>query len=166
MTGLWRLNMNKITTAGSNVCRFYLGFANPNFTAMQEHPVILFDGVCNFCNATINFIIKRDKKGVFRFAALQSEAGQQLLNQHGLSSTELDSFVLIYKGKAYKKTTAALHLYPQLGLFWGLIRVLWIFPAFIRDFGYDIIAKNRYRWFGKKETCMIPSPEIRSRFLQ
>jgi predicted DCC family thiol-disulfide oxidoreductase YuxK len=140
--------------------------AIPNFTAMQEHPVILFDGVCNFCNATINFIIQRDKKRVFRFAALQSEAGQRLLKQYGLSSTGLDSFVLIYKGKAYKKTAAALHLYPQLGLFWELTRVLWIFPAFIRDFGYDIIAKNRYRWFGKKETCMIPSPEIRSLFLQ
>jgi predicted DCC family thiol-disulfide oxidoreductase YuxK len=74
--------------------------AIPNFTAMQEHPVILFDGVCNFCNATINFIIQRDKKRVFRFAALQSEAGQRLLKQYGLSSTGLDSFVLIYKGKA------------------------------------------------------------------
>jgi predicted DCC family thiol-disulfide oxidoreductase YuxK len=133
---------------------------------MEEHPIILFDGVCNFCNGTINFIIKHDKKRVFRFAPLQSEVGKVLLNKYALSATDLDSFVLIYKGKAYKKTTAALHLYPLLGGGWKLVKVLWLFPAFIRDAGYDLIARNRYRWFGKKEACMIPSPEVRSLFLQ
>jgi predicted DCC family thiol-disulfide oxidoreductase YuxK len=133
---------------------------------VEEHPVILFDGVCNFCNGTINFIIKKDTKRIFRYAPLQSEIGQQLLKKYDLSSTELDSFILIQNGQAYKKTTAALHLYPQLGSAWKLIKVLWILPAFVRDLGYNIIAKNRYRWWGKKDSCMIPSAEVRSLFLQ
>ena len=132
----------------------------------QQHPVILFDGVCNFCNGAVNFIIKRDKKRIFRYAALQSAAGQQLLQQFGLSSTDLDSFILICKGKAYKKTDAALRLYPLLGKGWPLMKVLWVFPRFIRDFFYDVIARNRYRWWGKKDACMIPGQEVRSLFLQ
>lgn len=132
---------------------------------MQEHPIILFDGVCNFCNATINFIIKHDKKRIFRYAALQSQAGQQLLKQYDLPTKGFDSFVLIDKGKAYKKTTAALHLYPKLGGAWHLVKALWVLPPFARNFGYDIIASNRYRWWGKKETCMIPSAEVRPLFL-
>ncbi len=133
---------------------------------MQEHPIILFDGVCNFCNGAINFIIKQDKKRIFRFAPLQSEIGQQLLRQYDLSPEKLDSFVLIDNDKAYQKTSAAIQLYPKLGGGWKMMRGLWIVPQFIRDFFYDLIAKNRYRWFGKKEACMIPSPEIRSLFLQ
>lgn len=132
---------------------------------MHDHPVILFDGVCNFCNATINFIIKRDQKRVFRYAALQSDAGQRLLQQHGLSTHKLDSFVLVHDGAAYTKTTAALHLYPQLGGAWKLVKLLWIFPRFLRDLGYDLVAQNRYRWFGKKDACMVPTPELRSLFL-
>lgn len=133
---------------------------------MQEHPIILFDGVCNFCNGAINFIIKQDKKRIFRFAPLQSEIGQQLLSKYSLSAEKLDSFVLIDNGKAYQKTSAAIQLYPKLGGGWKMMKGLWIVPQFIRDFFYDVIAKNRYRWFGKKEACMIPSPEIRSLFLQ
>lgn len=133
---------------------------------MEEHPVILFDGVCNFCNSAVNFIIKHDKKKIFRYAALQSEVGQQLLKKYNLSTTELDSFVLVQDGKTYKKTTAALQIYPQFGGVWKLVKALWIFPAFIRDAVYNIIAQNRYRWWGKKESCMIPTPEIRSLFLQ
>ena len=132
---------------------------------VSDHPVILFDGVCNFCNATINFIIRHDKKRIFRYAALQSEAGQALLKQYHLSSTNFDSFVLIDNGKAYKKTTAALHLYPKMGGLWKLVKLLWIFPPFLRDAGYDIIASNRYRWWGKKDSCMVPSAEVRSLFL-
>jgi predicted DCC family thiol-disulfide oxidoreductase YuxK len=132
---------------------------------MQDHPVILFDGVCNFCNTAINFIIKNDKKRIFRYAALQSETGQQLLQQHNLSTTNLDSFILVHEGKAYKKTQAAIVLYPLLGGGWKLMKGLAIFPRFIRDFFYDVIARNRYRWWGKKEACMIPTPEVRSLFL-
>jgi predicted DCC family thiol-disulfide oxidoreductase YuxK len=133
---------------------------------MEDHPVILFDGVCNFCNGAVNMIIKYDKNRIFRYAALQSEAGRQLLQQYNYSATDLDSFVLIDGGKAYKKTNAALRIYPRLGMAWKLMNVLWILPAAVRDFGYNIIARNRYRWFGKKESCMIPTAEVRSLFLQ
>jgi predicted DCC family thiol-disulfide oxidoreductase YuxK len=131
-----------------------------------QHPVILFDGVCNFCNSAVNFIIKQDKKRIFRYAALQSETGKKLLQQHNLSSAELDSFVLIDGDKAYKRTTAALHLYPKFGGAWKLAKLLWVIPTFIRDGVYNVIAKNRYRWWGKKDSCMLPSPEIRSLFLE
>ncbi len=133
---------------------------------MTDHPIILFDGVCNFCNGAINFIIKRDKKRVFRYAALQSEAGQQLLKQHDLSTTDLDSFVLVYKGNTYKKTSAALYVAQILGGAWKLTGIFRILPSPVRDVAYNIIANNRYRWFGKKESCMIPTPEVRSLFLQ
>jgi predicted DCC family thiol-disulfide oxidoreductase YuxK len=132
---------------------------------MDEHPIILFDGVCNFCSGAVNFIIKRDKKRIFRYAALQSVAGQHLLKQYNLSPTELDSFVLIYKSKSFKKTSAALNVAAILGGLWKLTGVFRIFPAVVRDFAYNLIANNRYRWFGKKESCMIPTPEVRSLFL-
>lgn len=133
---------------------------------MEEKPIILFDGVCNFCNGAVNFIIRQDKKKVFRFAALQSATGQALLEKHGLPSTALNSFVLIERGKAYEKTTAALKVANHLPFYWRWTKVFWIIPAPVRDLFYNTIARNRYKWFGKKEECMIPSPELRSRFLQ
>lgn len=132
---------------------------------MHEHPVILFDGVCNFCNSTVNFIIRRDQKKIFRYAPLQSPAGRKLLQQHGLSTEKLGSFVLIDNGRAYTKTTAALHLYPKLGGGWKLLKALWVVPAFLRNAAYDIVAANRYKWWGKKDACIVPSPEVRSLFL-
>lgn len=132
---------------------------------MQDHPIILFDGVCNFCNGVINFIIRRDKERVFRYAALQSDAGQRLLRQYGLSPGKMDSFVLIEDGKAYQKSAAAFRLYPRLGGAWKLVKALGVLPRFLCDFGYDIIARNRYRWWGKKQACMVPTPDVRSLFL-
>ena len=130
-----------------------------------EHPVILFDGICNFCNGVVNFIIKQDKEGVFRFAALQSEAGQKLLEQYDLPKASFNSFILIDKGKAYQSSTAGLRLYNKLPWYWKWTQVFWIVPKFLRDGAYNIIAKNRYKWFGKKEECMVPTGELRSRFL-
>jgi predicted DCC family thiol-disulfide oxidoreductase YuxK len=132
---------------------------------MNENPIILFDGVCNFCNGAVNFIIKKDKKRAFRYAALQSDAGQQLLKQYHLSTTNLDSFVLVFEGKVYIKTSAALHVGYILGGAWKLTGIFKIFPSPIRDMAYNLIARNRYRWFGKKESCMIPTAEVRSLFL-
>ena len=130
-----------------------------------NHPVILFDGVCNFCNAGINFILKQDKKKVFRFAALQSEAGQQLLKQHHLPLKGFESFVLIKDGKVYQRSAAGLLVYGKLPWYWKWTQLGWIAPRFLRDGVYNFIARNRYKWFGKKEACMIPSPEIKSRVL-
>ena len=136
------------------------------FSSMKEGPIILFDGVCNFCNGAVNFIIRQDKNRIFRFAPLQSAAGQSLLQQHGLSQTDLNSFVLIENDKAFKKTTAALKVANRLPLYWRWTNLFWIIPAPFRDIFYNAIARNRYKWFGRKEACMVPSLELRSRFLE
>jgi predicted DCC family thiol-disulfide oxidoreductase YuxK len=130
-----------------------------------KHPVILFDGVCNFCNSVVNFIIRQDKKEIFRFAALQSAAGQQLLKQYHLPHNHFDSFILIEKGKVYQSSAAALKLYNQLPWHWKWTQLFWIIPPILRNEVYNLIAKNRYKWFGRKEQCMIPSPKLKNRFL-
>lgn len=131
----------------------------------MAYPIVLFDGLCNFCNAGINFIIKQDKKKIFRFAALQSEAGQKLLEEYNLPKEGFDSVVLIDGGKVYKKSSAGLRVYAMLPWYWRWSQAFWIAPRFIRDGVYDFIARNRYKWFGKKEECMLPTPEVRNRFL-
>jgi predicted DCC family thiol-disulfide oxidoreductase YuxK len=133
---------------------------------MENNPIILFDGVCNFCNSSVNFVIDRDKKSVIKFAALQSDAGQQLLQQFNLSTSEFNSFIFIEAGKVYTSSTAALKVSKYLTALWPLLYGFIIVPKFIRDGIYKWIAKNRYKWFGKKDQCMIPAPEVRSRFLQ
>ena len=130
------------------------------------HPIILFDGVCNFCNTSINFIIRQDKKKVFRFAALQSGAGKEFLEKYNLPKDYLESFILIDKGKVYKSSTAGLRMYNKLPWYWKWLQVFWIVPKFIRDGVYNVIAKNRYKWFGKKEECMIPNEDVKNRFIQ
>ena len=132
---------------------------------MNEHPVILFDGVCNFCDSAINFVLKQDKKKIFRFATLQSEAGQELLQQHNLSTKDFDSFVFIDGGKAYKKSAASLRVMNKLPWYWKEVQLFRIIPTIFRDAIYDYIARNRYKMFGKKDQCMVPTPELRSRFL-
>ena len=132
---------------------------------MDEKPIILFDGVCNFCNAGVSFIIRQDKKNIFRFAALQSKAGQQLLEKYNLPQKKFDSFILIDKGKAYYRSTAGFKIYGKLPWYWKWTQIFWIVPKFIRDGVYDFIARNRYKWFGRKEECMIPTPDVRNRFL-
>lgn len=133
--------------------------------ANNKSKVILFDGVCNLCNGAVLFIIKRDPKAKFKFAALQSDIGMSLTAEHNIDTTKTDSIVLVEAGKVYIKSTAALrvarHLKGGYPLLYGFI----IFPAFFRNWVYDWIAKNRYKWFGKKESCMIPTPELKSRFL-
>ena len=131
----------------------------------MNHPVILFDGVCNFCNSLVNFIIRQDKKKIFRFAALQSVTGKKLLDQYKINWEETDSLVLIDNGRAYQKSTAALRLYNQLPWYWKWTQVFRIVPTFIRDGVYKFIARNRYKWFGKKEECMVPTTGVRERFL-
>ena len=133
---------------------------------MKQQPIILFDGVCNLCNSAVQFTIKHDKRKQFMFAALQSDTGQQLLKQYQLQQENFSSFVLIKDGQVFLKSTAALMVAKQLN---GLIKLLYgfiIVPAFIRNGVYNFIAKNRYRWFGKKESCMMPTQELTARFLK
>jgi len=132
---------------------------------VNENPVILFDGVCNFCNGAINFVLKQDRKSVFRFAPLQSEAGRRLLQQYNLPTEEFESFVLIDQGKVYKKSNAALRVMNKLPWYWKESQIFRLIPTIFRDAIYDFIARNRYKWFGKKDECMVPTPEMRSRFL-
>lgn len=133
---------------------------------MDKFKIILFDGVCNLCNSSVNFIIDNDHKNVFKFTSLQSEKGIDLLKKYDLLDKNIDSVILVENDKAYVKSDAALKIAKTLGgkykLFYGLI----ILPAFIRNFFYDIIAKNRYKWFGKKDSCRIPTLELKSKFLE
>jgi predicted DCC family thiol-disulfide oxidoreductase YuxK len=130
----------------------------------SQHSIILFDGVCNFCNSAVNFIIRQDKKNIFRFAALQSSAGQLLSKKYNVPSG-LDSFILIDRGKVYKSSTAGLRLYNKLPWYWKWTQIFWIVPKFIRDGVYSVIAKNRYKWFGKKDVCMVPTQDVKNRFI-
>jgi predicted DCC family thiol-disulfide oxidoreductase YuxK len=127
--------------------------------------IVLFDGVCNLCNGLVLFIIKRDPAGKFKFASLQSEIGQQSLAHLGLARNEFESFVLILDSKYYLKSTAALKMFRDLGGIWKIFYVFIFVPRAIRDFFYDLIAKSRYKIFGKRDECMIPTPELKERFL-
>lgn len=129
------------------------------------HSIILFDGVCNLCNGAVNFVIKRDPRNVFKFTPLQEKQGVLLLKKHAVDARKLDSIVLIENGNVYIKSSAALRIAKKLSGLWPLFFVLLIIPSFIRDGVYDFIAKNRYKWFGKKEQCMIPTPGFREKFL-
>lgn len=132
---------------------------------MTDKSVIFFDGVCNLCNGFVQFIIKHDKKAKFRFAALQSDFAKQELLKKDVSVGELSSVILLTEKGVFTKSTAALKIASQLSGFWKAAYIFIIIPKFIRDFVYDIIAKNRYKWFGKETHCMIPTPELKERFL-
>ena len=130
----------------------------------QEPPVILFDGICELCNSVVMFVIRRDPGARFRFAQLQSEAGQALCREN-LLAEELGSFVLIADRKVYTRSDAALQLARRLPGLWPLLFAGIVIPRTLRDRVYAFIARNRYRWFGMKEACMIPSPELKNRVL-
>jgi predicted DCC family thiol-disulfide oxidoreductase YuxK len=131
----------------------------------ESKSIILFDGVCHFCNDTVNFVIRRDSKEQFVFAALQSDVAQELLKKYDLSTGQLDSLVLIENEQCYLRSTAALRIVKGLGSLWTLLYVFIIIPTSMRDYGYDAFAKRRYRWFGKNDTCMIPTEKMKKRFL-
>ncbi len=132
----------------------------------ENKKLILFDGVCNLCNRAVQFIIKHDKKDVFRFASLQSSAGAQFVKDRGIDSQLVDSIILIVPGVAYYiKSAAALRIAYQFGGLWKALKIFEWLPARLRDALYDMIAKNRYKWFGKKESCMLSTPELQAKFL-
>lgn len=132
---------------------------------MATAPTILFDGVCNLCNGSVQFILKRDPEARFRFASLQSESGRRLVAENGLDPDVLSSVILLEDGKVYRESAAALRIARHMSGAWKLLRVFVLIPRPIRDALYRMIARNRYRWFGKSETCWLPTPELRARFL-
>ena len=131
----------------------------------NNSPILLFDGVCNLCNYFVQFVIKRDPKAHFKFASLQSDLGQSYLDKFNLSTTDFDTVILIENGKAYTKSAVALRVARHLSGAWPLTYGLVIIPAFIRDPIYNWIARNRYKWFGKQDSCMMPEPSLKHRFL-
>jgi len=131
----------------------------------KKHKIIVFDGVCNLCNASVNFVIQRDKNDVFRFAALQSEIGQEYISKFNIDPSETDSIILIDKEKCYVKSTAALHISKSMSGGYPLLFGFMIIPTFIRNWVYDFVAKNRYKWYGKKERCVVPTSELKEKFL-
>jgi len=130
-----------------------------------DHPVILFDGLCNLCSSSVQFIIRHDKKDLFRFASLQGEVGQQVLKAHHLPADDLNSFVLYQQGMVYTKSSGALRVAKQLNGAWPLLYVFIIIPPFIRNAIYSWVASNRYKWFGKKNECWLPTPALRKKFI-
>lgn len=131
-----------------------------------EHPIVLFDGVCHLCEGVVRFAIARDPAARFRFAPLQSPLGRALLERHGLDPDALDAVVLVDGDGAHERSTAALRLARGLAAPWRWLAppLLWL-PRRLRDAVYDWIAHHRYRWFGRRDECLMPTPEIRARFL-
>jgi predicted DCC family thiol-disulfide oxidoreductase YuxK len=134
-------------------------------TKKNENLVLLFDGVCNLCNGLVQFVIKRDRAGRFRFGALQSKSGRTYLKKLKLPVQELETLVLVKDGNALTKSSGALTLLRELGGFWSWFYVFMIIPVPVRDWVYDLIARNRYSIFGRTQACMIPTPELKKRFL-
>jgi len=138
-----------------------------NFGVPANKKLILFDGVCNLCNASVHYVIKHDKKNLFLFTALQSEIGQNIIEHYTIDTSKIDSILLYTPEKGiHYKSTAALKVASQLGFPINILAIFLIIPNFIRNWVYDFIAKNRYKWYGKKDACMIPTPELKSKFLE
>lgn len=138
----------------------------PDEISLLPERLILFDGVCNLCNSSVNFVIDRDPEAKFSFASLQSEVGQMVLQYNGEPLHSLESVMLWQNGKLYKKSRAALEIARQLTGPWPALYLFVIVPAFLRNFIYNIVAANRYRWFGKEDQCRLPAPGLKERFVE
>jgi predicted DCC family thiol-disulfide oxidoreductase YuxK len=131
---------------------------------LQVTDTVIFDGVCNLCARSVQFILRHESEPRFQFTPVQSAAGARLLAAHGHSVEDVHTFVLVSEGKVYTRSTAALRIAKHFRGAWQLLRVLWIVPRPLRDALYDFVARNRYSWFGKSDSCLVPTPELRARF--
>jgi predicted DCC family thiol-disulfide oxidoreductase YuxK len=132
---------------------------------LPSSATILFDGVCNLCNGFVQFVIAHDPQGRFKFASLQSEVGQEVLRAHGLPTAHFQSVLLLEDGQIYSRSTAALRIVRRLSAPWRWLYGFTLVPRFLRDPAYDWVSRNRYRWFGQRESCMLPTPDLKARFL-
>lgn len=140
--------------------------ANNDFNIPNGKKVILFDGVCNLCNDSVIKVIKKDKKNVFLFTALQSDVGQKIIEKIGIDTSKIDSIILYESnGNFHIKSSAALRVMNEFSGLWKLTQIFRILPAAFNNIFYDFVARNRYKWFGKKDSCMIPTPELKAKFL-
>jgi len=133
---------------------------------MSHDAVVLFDGVCNLCTGAVQFIIKRDTAGYFRFCSMQSEIGKQLLVQHDIDPSALDTFVLLQNSRCFTKSDAALRITGKLNGLWPLLGIFRIVPRVLRNWCYDVVANNRCKWFGRTDSCMLPTRDLMSRFIE
>jgi len=131
-----------------------------------DHSVVFFDGVCNLCNGWVDLVIRRDKNSYYHFASLQSDYSKEQLPKYGVNPTDLDSIALLDKGQVYQKSTAALKIASRMSGLYPLLGVFWVVPKFIRDAVYDFIARNRYKWFGRKDSCRMPTDAERALFIE
>ena len=138
---------------------------SPDSLGSHKPVIILFDGVCNLCNGSVQFLIRRDPNAKFKFASLQSEVGRSLLKQFNIDPDLLHSIIVIDNDVAFQRSDAALRIANHLGGGWKILKVFNILPKFFRDACYNIVATNRYRIFGKRESCMVPTPELKQRFV-
>lgn len=134
-------------------------------TDSEINNIIFFDGVCNLCNSSVNFVIDRDPEAKFTFAPLQSDFANDTLKSTNVDSHDLESIIFLSNGKFYSRSRAALEIANKMKGIWPMLYVFIIVPRFVRDFIYNWIAKNRYKWFGKRESCRIPTPELKARFV-
>lgn len=133
----------------------------------KHKKLILFDGVCNLCNSSIQYVIKHDKKDIFMYAPLQGDTGEKIISYYHIDTNKIDSIILYAPEKGiYYKSTAALKAASELGFPTNLLSIFLIVPAFMRNWVYDFIAKNRYKWYGKKDACMIPTLKLKNKFLE
>ena len=128
--------------------------------------VVIFDGVCNLCAHSVKFILAHESEPKLRFVPLQSAAGARMMREYGFSPDDVKTFVLVSDGKPHVKSDAAIHVAAYLRGVWRLLGAIRAVPRPVRDWGYDVVARNRYRWFGRTESCMVPTPDIRARFIQ
>lgn len=132
----------------------------------KDKHIILFDGVCNLCNSSVNSVIDKDKNDLYRFTSLQEEVGQEIQKYLGINTIDLDSIILYIPEEAYyTKSDAALKVLSSFGGLWKVVNIFYIIPKPIRNFVYDFVARNRYKWYGKSDNCRIPTPELKSKFL-
>ena len=132
---------------------------------MEKHPIILFDGVCNLCTWGVHFVIKRDPEKQFKFSSIQSNYGGDLYQKHGFQPEAIETFILLEQGRSFSKSTGAIRVASRLSGLWPMVKLLFIIPRPIRDLFYDIVLRNRYRLFGKKDSCMVPSEKVQDRFI-
>ncbi len=138
--------------------------SKPSSTSLTDHPLVLFDGYCNLCNSSVQLIIRNDKKAWFHFASLQSDTGRSIMEKFDMDPDDLKTFILYHRGKLYTRSAAALRVAGSLRFPYNLLSVFIVIPPFLRNIVYNWVARNRYRWFGRRESCMVPTPDIKARF--
>lgn len=131
----------------------------------EQHYLVIFDGICNFCNGAVNFIINRDPEAKFKFSPIQSKLSQEIIKKHGVANVGIDTFLLVKNGRCYIWTDAAMEISKDLSGSWYLFNIFRVIPSSARDYLYRVFARNRYKLFGKSDNCMVPTEELRSRFV-